>query len=159
MAGQGIYVKLIQERICKRETNLFFFYCDRLSSNDPVSACIHNAKVCRKHGRLDLYKVWYLAIEILRGCVPMKASEVERVITDGHQMLIDSIDTHIPVLDDDFQRDKKLAEVKQMLYSSGTNRNNSEMKKKQSSEPVVKRPLQRVKWGMHPLGQKLVDGL
>jgi hypothetical protein len=98
--------------------------------------------------------VWYLAVEILRGCVPIKASEVERVITDGHQMLIDSIDTDIP-LDDDYQRDKKLAEVKNMLYGGPK----PETKKQVRVEPVINRPLQRVKWGMHPLGQKLVDAL
>lgn len=70
-------------------------------------------------------------------------------------MLIDSINTEMPVLDDDYQRDEKLAEVKNMLYHGGANPET----KKQATEPVVKKPLQRVKWGMHPLGQKLVDAL
>lgn len=119
-----------------------------------MAACIHNAKVCRKHGRLDLYKVWYLAVEILRGCVPAKLPEVDRVITDGHQVLIDSLDSHA-VLDENWQRDQQLAEVKNMLYNGG---HVIETHKKQA-EPIVAKPLQRVKWGMHPLGQKLVDAL
>ncbi|KAK4512335.1 Nuclear control of ATPase protein 2 [Mucor velutinosus] len=125
-----------------------------LSSKDPVAACIHNAKVCRKHGRLDLYKVWHLAVEILRGCVPATLPEADRVITDGHQVLLDSLDSNA-VLDENWQRDQQLAEVKSMLYSGG---NVMETHKKQA-ESIATKPLQRVKWGMHPLGQKLVDAL
>ncbi|KAF1800863.1 hypothetical protein FB192DRAFT_1422836 [Mucor lusitanicus] len=121
-----------------------------LSSKDPVAACIHNAKVCRKYGRLDLYKVWYLAVEILRGCVPATLPEADRVITDGHQVLLDSLDANA-VLDENWQRDQQLAEVKNMLYNGG---NVLETHKKQA-ESIAAKPLQRVKWGMHPLGQKL----
>lgn len=119
-----------------------------------MAACIHNAKVCRKHGRLDLYKVWHLAVEILRGCVPATLPEADRVITDGHQVLLDSLDSNA-VLDENWQRDQQLAEVKSMLYSGG---NVMETHKKQA-ESIATKPLQRVKWGMHPLGQKLVDAL
>lgn len=116
---------------------------------------MHNAKVCRKHGRLDLYKVWYLAVEILRGCVPAKIPEVNRVITDGHQVLIDNLDSDLVIMDENWQRDQQLAEVKNILYNTS---NVPKIHKKQVDSVVVM-PLQRVKWGMHPLGQKLVDAL
>jgi hypothetical protein len=103
--------------------------------------------VCRKHGRLDLYKVWYLAVEILRDCVPTELPEPDALVTDGHQVLIESTKKFI---DDNWQRDKKLAEVKCLLRGD-------------SITPAVKEldiePMRRVKWGMHPLGQKLVDDL
>lgn len=103
--------------------------------------------MCRKHGRLDLYKVWYLAVEILRDCVPTELPEPDALVTDGHQVLIESTKKFI---DDNWQRDKKLAEVKCLLRGD-------------SITPAVKEldiePMRRVKWGMHPLGQKLVDDL
>ncbi|KAI9322358.1 hypothetical protein BX666DRAFT_1848601 [Dichotomocladium elegans] len=44
-----------------------------LSPEDPVAACTHNAAVCLSHKRHDLSKVWYLASEILRQCVPVES--------------------------------------------------------------------------------------
>ncbi|KAI8641629.1 hypothetical protein BD408DRAFT_444202 [Parasitella parasitica] len=126
-----------------------------LSSKDPVAACIYNAKVCRKHGRLDLYKVWCLAVEILRGCVPAKLPEVDRIITDGHHVLIDNLIPNVAIMDESWQRDQQLAQVRNMLYNGG---NVAETTKKQP-ELITARPMQRVQWGMHPLGQKLVDAL
>lgn len=120
-----------------------------LSSKDPVFACIHNAKVCRKHGRLDLYKVWYLAVEILRGCVPGELPESDPMVTDGHQMLIETIGSK-KMIDENWQRDRKLAEVKSLLRGESFT---------QDIKEVEAGPMHRVKWGMHPLGQKLVDDL
>ncbi|GAA5814733.1 hypothetical protein MFLAVUS_008235 [Mucor flavus] len=125
-----------------------------LSSKDPVASCIHNAKVCRKHGRLDLYKIWYLAVEILRGCVPPEIPEPDRLVTDGHQVLIETFGTK-KITDETCHRDQQLAEVKSLLYQ----RNLPEMKDTQADPNVISKPMQRVKWGMHPLGQKLVDDL
>ncbi|KAI9486044.1 MAG: hypothetical protein EXX96DRAFT_592887 [Benjaminiella poitrasii] len=127
-----------------------------LLPKDPVYACIHNAKVCRKYGRLDLYKVWHLAVEILREYVPVKLLEMDRMITDGHQVLIDSIESDKVIMDEHWQRDRRLNEIKNMLYHS-TNVPSFELKKLSEREPLVMKPLQRIKWGMHPLGQKLVD--
>lgn len=112
-------------------------------------ACIHNAKVCRKHGRLDLYKVWYLAVEILRGCVPAELPESDPFITDGHQMLIETFGSK-KMIDDNWQRDRKLAEVKYLLRGESF---------PQEFKETEIEPMHRVKWGMHPLGQKLVDDL
>ncbi|KAI8371399.1 uncharacterized protein BYT42DRAFT_580098 [Radiomyces spectabilis] len=42
-----------------------------LSSVDPVTACMHNAQVCTTNDRMDLSRIWYLALEILAECVPM----------------------------------------------------------------------------------------
>jgi hypothetical protein len=124
-----------------------------------VASCIHNAKVCRKHGRLDLYKVWYLAIEILRGCVPTELPEPDRLITDGHQVLVESLDSQ-KIIDENWQRDQKLAEVKSLLYQNSIL---PEMRDGQAGPAAIttaaNKPMQRVKWGMHPLGQKLVDDL
>jgi hypothetical protein len=125
----------------------------RLSSKDPVASCIHNAKVCRKHGRLDLYKVWYLAVEILRGCVP--AELPNRLVTDGHQVLVESLESK-RILDENYQRDQQLEEVKSLLYQSSIL---PEMRDLQADAAIVSKPMRRVKWGMHPLGQKLVDDL
>lgn len=119
-----------------------------------MSSCIHNAKVCRKHGRLDLYKVWYLAVEILRGCVPSDLPEPDRLVTDGHHVLIDSVDSK-KIIDENYQRDQQLAEVKNLLYQRHTSPQTNDLQ----LDVVINKPMQRVKWGMHPLGQKLVDDL
>jgi hypothetical protein len=104
-----------------------------LSSKDNVGACLHNAKVCRKYGRFDLYKVWCLAVEILQGCVPADLPEPDRLVTDGHQVL-DYLNANKFITEKHWQRD--LADKQE-----------------------AGKPLQKVKWGMHPLGQKLVDDL
>jgi hypothetical protein len=75
-------------------------------------------------------------------------------MTDGHQLLIDPLDSHRVIMDENWQRDQKLAQVKSLLYNSGTI---PEIRKLET-EQVAPR-LQRVRWGMHPLGQKLVDAL
>ena len=100
---------------------------------------------------MDLYKVWYLAVEILRGCVPTEIPEPERLVTDGHQVLFDSLVSK-RVIDENWQRDQKLLEVQSLLR--GETRTPAEFHKEMETKP-----LHRVKWGMHPLGQKLVDDL
>lgn len=152
MVSKRIHVKLFY-LYTLIYTLLILFLC-RLSSKDPVASCIHNAKVCRRHGRLDLYKIWYLAVEILRGCVPPEIPEPDRLVTDGHQVLIETFDTK-KITDETCHRDQQLAEVKSLLYQ----RNLPEMKDTQADSNIISKPLQRVKWGMHPLGQKLVDDL
>ncbi|KAI8979684.1 hypothetical protein BDF20DRAFT_871014 [Mycotypha africana] len=124
-----------------------------LSSEDPVTACIHNAEVCRKYGRLDLYKVWCVAVEILRECVPSELPDTDRVITDGRQMLLDNFNSETIINNENWQRDRNLMEVKKMLY----NNNFVPHLPQQTLKPI--KPLQRVKWGIHPLGQKLVNEL
>ncbi|KAI8340395.1 hypothetical protein BD560DRAFT_412293 [Blakeslea trispora] len=126
-----------------------------LSSKDPVSACIHNAKVCQRHGRLDLYKVWCLAVEILRDCVPAKQPESDQMVTDGHHILIESLDTDKVLMDETWQRDQKLAELKSILYNYGTTANGQ----RKANERKLPTAFERVKWGMHPLGQKLINEL
>lgn len=121
-----------------------------------MASCVHNAKVCRKHGRLDLYKVWYLAVEILRGCVPADLPEPDRLLTDGHQVLVESLDSK-KIIDENYQRDQQLAQVKNLLFQHTTSL--PEMKDLKADTTIVSKPMQRVKWGMHPLGQKLVDDL
>ncbi|KAI8889769.1 hypothetical protein K501DRAFT_237975 [Backusella circina FSU 941] len=120
-----------------------------LSTKDNVGACIHNAKVCRKYGRFDLYKVWCLAVEILQGCVPADIPEPDRLVTDGHQLLVDHVNAKKYIMDKHWQRDKKLAEVRALLLTNEAG----------GKQVEVAKPLQKVKWGMHPLGQKLVDDL
>ncbi|KAG0893256.1 hypothetical protein G6F34_010145 [Rhizopus arrhizus] len=118
-----------------------------LSFKDPVGSCIHNAKVCKKHGRLDLYRVWYLAVEMLRDCVPEELPEPERLVWEGHQAL-----------------DNK---VKRLMNAAGDN--STQVKAlfdtHLTAEPLstlltaISRTMKRVKWGMHPFGQKLVSNL
>lgn len=54
-------------------------------------------------------------------------------------------------MDENWQRDQRLAQVKSLLYNGG-------MIPEIKTEHVAPK-LQRVRWGMHPLGQKLVDTL
>jgi hypothetical protein len=58
-------------------------------------------------------------------------------------------------MDENWQRDQKLAQVKSLLYNGGTIPDINKLE----TEQIVRKPLQRVRWGMHPLGQKLVDAL
>ncbi|KAI8993171.1 hypothetical protein BDB01DRAFT_847081 [Pilobolus umbonatus] len=124
-----------------------------LSLEDPVASCLHNAQVCRKHGRLDLYKVWSLAVEILRECVPNDLPELDRFITDKQQAMMDTKDKKNF---NEYTRDKRISLIKNMLFN-----NTSDQTQKEIGESLaaVTKPMQRVKWGMHPLGQKLVDDL
>lgn len=95
-----------------------------------------------------------MAVEILRGCVPIELPEPDRLITDGHQVLVESLDSQ-KIIDENWQRD--LAEVKRFLYQGSIL---PEMKETQvDPTAIINKPMQRVKWGMHPLGQKLVDDL
>ena len=128
---------------------------DSLSSKDPVSACIHNAKACQRHGRLDLYKVWCLAVEILRDCVPVKPPESDQMVTDGHHILIDSLDASKVLMDENWQRNQKLAELKSILYNHGATSNTQ----RKANEQKLLAPFKHVKWGMHPLGQTLINEL
>ncbi|KAI9278116.1 hypothetical protein BY458DRAFT_432319 [Sporodiniella umbellata] len=114
-----------------------------LSSKDPLGSCIHNAKVCQKHGRLDLYKVWYLAVEMLRDCVPEELTEPEKLLRDGP-----TVQEKIKKLSSDsFQSAKAMfdthltAEPLDTLITS------------------ISGTMKRVKWGTHPFGQKLVGNL
>lgn len=59
------------------------------------------------------------------------------------------------MMEESYQREQQLAEVKSLLYQ----RNLPEMKDTQADPNIITRPLHRVKWGMHPLGQKLVADL
>lgn len=94
-------------------------------------------------------------MEILRGCVPADLPEPDRLVTDGHQVLVESLDSK-KIIDENYQRDQQLAEVKSLLYQHSPL---PEMKDLQADLTIMNKPMRRVKWGMHPLGQKLVDDL
>lgn len=93
-------------------------------------------------------------MEILRGCVPSDLPEPDRLVTDGHHVLIDSIDSQ-KIIDENYQRDQQLAEVKTLLHQRQVSPETNDLQ----VDIVVTKPMHRVKWGMHPLGQKLVDDL
>lgn len=65
-------------------------------------------------------------------------------------MLIETIGSPKKITDDNWQRDRKLAEVKSLLRGESFT---------QDIKEVETELMHRVKWGMHPLGQKLVDDL
>ncbi|ORE23514.1 hypothetical protein BCV71DRAFT_170085 [Rhizopus microsporus] len=120
-----------------------------LSSKDPVGSCIHNAKVCQKHGRLDLYKIWYLAVEILRDCVPEDLAEPERLMQEGPQSLSDDKKNKLIFIDDDTGQEMKLPEIRAKYDHEPLD----------SLVAAISTTMKRVKWGMHPFGQKLVYNL
>lgn len=90
--------------------------------------------MCRKHGRIDLSRVWYLAAEILRECVPIGLLEEGELSSSS-----------------DAERD--WAQVKAILYR----RRLQYRKEKAAIMKSVKK--RKVKWGLHPFGQKLVKNL
>lgn len=114
-----------------------------LSPKDPLGSCIHNAKVCQKHGRLDLYKVWYLAVEMLRNCVPEELPEPEKLVREG------------PIANEKMKRVSvdPLQDAKALFDTHLTN------EPLDSLLSVISQTVKRVKWGMHPFGQKLVGNL
>ncbi|KAI7905116.1 uncharacterized protein BX663DRAFT_501815 [Cokeromyces recurvatus] len=127
-----------------------------LSPKDPVFACIHNAKVCKKYGRFDLYKVWLLVVEVLRECVPIRISGMNHMTTDGCQVLIDNIKSDTITMNEHWQRDQEIFNIKNLLHNSNIP---IEFNKALDIDVGVVKSLQRIKWGMHPLGRKLVDAL
>lgn len=84
---------------------------------------------------------------MLRDCVPEELPEPERLVWEGHQAL-----------------DNK---VKRLMNSAGDN--STQVKAlfdtHLTAEPLstlltaISRTMKRVKWGMHPFGQKLVSNL
>ncbi|KAF7729558.1 hypothetical protein EC973_004233 [Apophysomyces ossiformis] len=116
-----------------------------LSPEDPVAACIHNAKACKDHGRFDLFKVWSLALEILRECVPVDVSLQSATLTDGSDRLM--------------KRESKLAELRKLLEANQRGQTPVKLLKSGANTIVSRSKQQRVKWGLHPLGQKLAHNL
>ncbi|KAI9244456.1 hypothetical protein BDA99DRAFT_529033, partial [Phascolomyces articulosus] len=107
-----------------------------LTPGDPVKACTHNATVCRNHDRLDLYKVWSLASEIVKRCIPLDSErgwapeQIEILHTD----------------------EKNLHDIRSILYGP------SQPKQQKLNKKRIPKK-RRVKWGLHPLGRKLISNL
>ncbi|KAG0177994.1 hypothetical protein DFQ29_004086 [Apophysomyces sp. BC1021] len=116
-----------------------------LSPDDPVSACIHNAEACKEHGRFDLYRVWSLALEVLRECVPIDVPGQPRVMAE---------DANQP-----FKRDTKLAELRKLLDANQRGQPHVKTLQNETKSVVSGSKRQRVKWGLHPFGQKLAHNL
>ncbi|KAI8150329.1 hypothetical protein BJV82DRAFT_652492 [Fennellomyces sp. T-0311] len=105
-----------------------------LTPGDPVAACTHNAAVCKNHDRMDLSRVWYLASEIVKQCIPL-----------------DSERGWAPEPIEILQRDaKNLHDIRTILY--GPPRSSPK-----STKLIPKK--RRVKWGLHPLGRKFINNL
>ncbi|KAI9022925.1 hypothetical protein CLU79DRAFT_791747 [Phycomyces nitens] len=131
-----------------------------LSADDPVSACIHNAEVCKAHDRHDLFKVWSLALEILRECVPLEVPGENDIVQDGSLVAVGRPEVQLNYTDQAIQRDEKLAELRSVLHANRQRQLKSNgITELTSKNMSISRPKQRVKWGKHPLGQKLADNL
>ncbi|KAI7850547.1 hypothetical protein BDC45DRAFT_446958 [Circinella umbellata] len=109
-----------------------------LTPGDPVKACTHNAIVCRNHDRPDLHKVWSLASEIVKRCIPLDKErgwapeQIEVVQTD----------------------EKNLNDIRSILYGPSKPKQQLQIQQKSKKKIPKKR---RVKWGLHPLGRKLIN--
>ncbi|KAI8066503.1 hypothetical protein BC940DRAFT_334092 [Gongronella butleri] len=118
----------------------------RLLPHDPIKACGQNAALYKKHERTDVARMWMLAMEILRECVPLD-------LPSRMNQVFDLVHYHRPDLqiiasDPMWLRDSKLAEINELLgrgyISQSPDVNNEQTRKR------------RVRWGAHPFGRQLV---
>lgn len=170
----------------ERKGSVFFhIHCFFISlyGKDPVAICLHNAQVCCEHKRPDLHKIWLLAAEILRTVVPLGTDVDEHKFDSNDPVVIaaaaaaetvalrkaeraanakkhlHTIDTPNKLLN--MANDNDLPLFGRKRRDSGTGLelyerlDNELVESNNSAAPF----LGRVKWGLHPLGRKLVNQL
>ncbi|RUS34315.1 hypothetical protein BC938DRAFT_481274 [Jimgerdemannia flammicorona] len=135
-----------------------------LYGSDPVAICRHNARVCREHQRRDLQKVWLLAAEILKAVVPLFGSNKDdpndpmAIAAEGAKKYLHGTDIRSKMLN----LAMDLGLMGRQRRDSGTGLEQHEKSEDgfmDSTDNGAAFLLGRAKWGLHPLGRKLVDKL
>lgn len=112
----------------------------RLNGDNVSEICEHNALQARHLGRQDLFKIWKLAALILTLSVPMDPVTFEMSKTEISKM---SSQTH----------PDKLLDLMNRCNFAKERRENGK-----AFVPVLEDTFyQKIRWGTHPLGRKLVD--
>ncbi|CAO3596860.1 unnamed protein product [Absidia cylindrospora] len=134
-----------------------------LSPDNPMKACLHNSQVSKTHDRDDLAQIWSISLEIIRECVPLDIPEQQDLVED----LLRNRRPDLQPLPTDpvWLHDSKVAEINSILGHQAFTRllaDINETKGKSSDEETTMQtleelPKRRVRWGSHPLGQRLVD--
>ena len=131
-----------------------------LFGDDTLAICNHNAAACKELGYQELYKVWCLAGEILRECVPASASLQNQPMPNRHfnrSQITRSTDV----------TQNKMFEYAVDLKLEPTNSSTTKLDRRDSGTGLLpldvsliqRRHLDRITWGLHPLGRQLVDTL
>ncbi|KAI9280612.1 hypothetical protein BC943DRAFT_348082 [Umbelopsis sp. AD052] len=131
-----------------------------LFGDDTMAICNHNAAACKELGYDELYKVWCLAGEILRECVPASASQQSQPMQNrrfNRSQITRSTDV----------TQNKMFEYAVELKLELTKSSSTKLERRDSGTGLLplddslvkRRHLERITWGLHPLGRQLVDKL
>ncbi|ORX62877.1 hypothetical protein DM01DRAFT_267212 [Hesseltinella vesiculosa] len=116
----------------------------QLFPTNPGKTCEHNALVLKQNDRLDVSRMWHIAMEVLRESVPLDLPARMDLVFDFvyHQ----HPDLQILPTDPLWLRDAKLADINELLGRGYTIQPNNALL-------GLKR---RVRWGAHPFGRGLI---
>lgn len=128
-----------------------------LSGEDPLAICSHNAIACKSLGYMELYKVWCLAGEILRECVPKANASYMDFINNmpGRARSTDVTQNQMHK----YAHDLKLNTLAPPLKHPWERRDSGTGLPSSDISAVHRRHMERITWGVHPLGRQLVDKL
>jgi hypothetical protein len=130
-----------------------------------MKSCLHNSQISKTHDRDDLAQIWNIALEIIRECVPSDIPEQQDLV---HDLLQNRRPDLQPLPTDPvWLHDSKLAEINSILGQQAFTRLLADINESEDKSPDEKTTMQaleglpkrRVRWGSHPLGQRLVDNM
>ncbi|CAO3616617.1 unnamed protein product [Cunninghamella echinulata] len=138
-----------------------------LSTCSPAEACKHNAKVASVHDREDLAQIWKICMEVLRECVPLEITDlnlIEELLNKQHDLLSQ------PTNSTSSKNNRRRSDTSSPLGKQATNKTTAESNDYKDEKTgynyrdatiklLNELPKQQVRWGSHPLGQKLVDNV
>lgn len=132
-----------------------FIFCfskkNRLSTCSPTEACRHNAKIATTHDREDLAQIWKICMEILRDCVPLEITNLDLI----EELLLNKQQQQ--------QSDSEPLLGKQTFHHKDEKVTDAAVAIRNYRDATIKMieelPKSHVRWGSHPLGQKLVDNM
>ncbi|KAI8334949.1 hypothetical protein BC941DRAFT_399392 [Chlamydoabsidia padenii] len=136
-----------------------------LLPDNPMKACLHNSQASKTHERDDLVQIWNISMEIIRECVPLDIPDQQDLVDD---LLLNRRPDLQPLPTDPiWLHDSKVAEINSILGHQAFTRLLADINGTKDKTPNEETTLQtleylpkrRVRWGSHPLGQRLVDNM